>query len=367
MSNAPQAVVSLALARSLRDQRTRARTSETQLSTQLNQLGGQLRALTQDLQTSLGALHETLGSQDASGQELQQRIAAGETGIGELGERLRTLAGLIETCERQIGLSSDQVQQIQVQIGRILEVPKVPKAVISRLDSNDARLKKLESRPSAESLARSAARDMAHDIEVLERRFAQQLARPQSKVADGVDGDDGWSPQFRIANFGTRSVLELYDWIGGEGDKPATGFVGTTGLVEHARDASDLRGAPGVAYGGGGGLSEERVIELIETSMPTADIEYPRIVTTVTAAGPSTLHTPASGKAIRVRRIKCTPDPDSTDTPMLTLRIGAKLIQRGPVLYGADFVEGAVNDPLVLDLESAASIGVTILYEEFTP
>lgn len=117
----------------------------------------------------------------------------------------------------------------------------------------------------------------------------------------------------------------------------------------------------------GGGISEARALELIEAAMSPPDVEYLRIVTTVTAAGPTTLHTPAAGKALRIRRVKCTPDPDATDTPMLTLRVGDKLIQRGPVLYGADFVTGAPGDPLILELESAAAIGVTILYEEVDP
>lgn len=133
----------------------------------------------------------------------------------------------------------------------------------------------------------------------------------------------------------------------------------------------DLQGAAGVtrvvSVAGGSSLTEQRVIELIEASMPTPEIEYPRIVTTVNTAGANVLHSPPEGAAIRVRRIKCTPDPDSVETPMLTLRLGDKLVQRGPVLYGADFVEGAIGAALILDLQSAAEIGVTIIYEEFTP
>lgn len=139
----------------------------------------------------------------------------------------------------------------------------------------------------------------------------------------------------------------------------------------------DLRGPSGstgvVQLAGGGGVSEARVLELIEAAMPSPDVEYPRIVTMVTDAGDNTLLTPASGKALRVRKIKCTSDPDVTDTPILTLSFGdssdpaQKLIQRGPVLYGSDFVEGAADQALVLNLEVAGKVGVTILYEEFSP
>jgi hypothetical protein len=129
-------------------------------------------------------------------------------------------------------------------------------------------------------------------------------------------------------------------------------------------ESVDLQGLSG---GGRRGLSRAEVMELIEASMPTPDVEYARVVTTVSDAGDNTIIAPTAGKAIRVRKIKCTPDPDTVDTPMLTLRVGDKLIQRGPVLYGADFVEGAADAPVVLHLQSAAVVGVTILYEEFTP
>lgn len=112
---------------------------------------------------------------------------------------------------------------------------------------------------------------------------------------------------------------------------------------------------------------DAHVIHLIETYMSNPEIEYPRVVQTVSAAGDTILHTPALGKCILVRRIKCTPDPDTADAPMLTLRVGPKLIQTGPVLYGSDFVKGAVDDSLILNLQSSASIGVTILYEEVDP
>lgn len=112
---------------------------------------------------------------------------------------------------------------------------------------------------------------------------------------------------------------------------------------------------------------EDAVIAIIEAYMGTPQVEYPRIVDIVTTAGDNLLHTPASGKCVRIYRVKCTPDPDTADTPMLTLKLGSKLVQTGPVLYGSDFVTGAVDQPVILHLESEAKIGVNILYEEVDP
>ena len=106
---------------------------------------------------------------------------------------------------------------------------------------------------------------------------------------------------------------------------------------------------------------------IIEAYMSSSEVEYPRVVTIISTVGDNTLHTPATGKCIRIRRIKCTPDPDTEDTPMLTLKIGAKIVQTGPVLYGSDFITGAVNDPIILNLAAAAVIGVNILYQEVDP
>ncbi|WP_299941305.1 hypothetical protein [uncultured Nitratireductor sp.] len=66
-------------------------------------------------------------------------------------------------------------------------------------------------------------------------------------------GDKGWSPLFRVASDGARRVLEVYDWVGGDGEKPTSvGFVGATGLTPNIAEAIDIRGPQGVS---GTGLS----------------------------------------------------------------------------------------------------------------
>lgn len=64
----------------------------------------------------------------------------------------------------------------------------------------------------------------------------------------GGAGDNGWSPILAVVSDSARRVLQLTDWAGGEGTKPATGsYLGATGLVATAAEAVDIRGAPGAA------------------------------------------------------------------------------------------------------------------------
>ncbi|WP_158673354.1 hypothetical protein [Bosea sp. FBZP-16] len=62
----------------------------------------------------------------------------------------------------------------------------------------------------------------------------------------GLTGDDGWSPVLAVVTDSQRRVLQISDWTGGEGTKPATGsYIGPTGLVPDAASAVDVRGAQG--------------------------------------------------------------------------------------------------------------------------
>lgn len=56
----------------------------------------------------------------------------------------------------------------------------------------------------------------------------------------------GWAPAIKvIADGAEREVLEIYDWIGGTGVKPAAGFVGSTGIVPTADEAINVKGTAG--------------------------------------------------------------------------------------------------------------------------
>jgi len=73
--------------------------------------------------------------------------------------------------------------------------------------------------------------------------------------ATGATGDKGWSPILVIASDGARRVLQVDDWTGGEGTKPATGdYIGPTGLVSVIGSAVDIRGPEGAAGDGAGDM-----------------------------------------------------------------------------------------------------------------
>jgi hypothetical protein len=64
--------------------------------------------------------------------------------------------------------------------------------------------------------------------------------------AQGLQGDKGWSPVLAVVTDGSRRVLQVSDWTGGAGAKPATGaYVGATGLVATLASAVDIRGPVG--------------------------------------------------------------------------------------------------------------------------
>lgn len=65
----------------------------------------------------------------------------------------------------------------------------------------------------------------------------------------GADGDKGWSALLAVESDGDRRVLRISNWTGGEGTKPSTTnqYIGSTGIVETAALAIDIRGAQGLA------------------------------------------------------------------------------------------------------------------------
>src|SRR5690606_12638029 len=75
----------------------------------------------------------------------------------------------------------------------------------------------------------------------------QGEAGPQGEQGPaGDDGADGWSPTLAAVEDGERRVLQVADWQGGEGDKPASGlYLGAAGLVSDIGEAVDVRGAAG--------------------------------------------------------------------------------------------------------------------------
>lgn len=83
----------------------------------------------------------------------------------------------------------------------------------------------------------------------------------------GPKGYDGWTMIPAMVPDGNRRIIQIVDWIGGQGVKPETGqYVGPNGLVYAASAATDLRGANGP--GGGDMLTTQNLNDL--TNKPAA-------------------------------------------------------------------------------------------------
>jgi hypothetical protein len=67
-----------------------------------------------------------------------------------------------------------------------------------------------------------------------------------SAITGSSNGDNGWTPVMRTAADGTRIVFEVYDWTGGTGTKPGTGYVSSSGLTSNIASATNVRGAQGL-------------------------------------------------------------------------------------------------------------------------
>jgi hypothetical protein len=73
----------------------------------------------------------------------------------------------------------------------------------------------------------------------------QIVLRPSSATSS-AEGDPGWSPVLAIVNHGDRRVIQVVDWTGGGGSKPAGGvYLGTSGYTTNIADAADIRGPIG--------------------------------------------------------------------------------------------------------------------------
>ena len=67
------------------------------------------------------------------------------------------------------------------------------------------------------------------------------------KGSTGAAGNKGWSPLLKSVVDGERIVLNVVDWVGGEGLKPTeTGYIGEDGFVTNIVNASNIRGDKGI-------------------------------------------------------------------------------------------------------------------------
>ncbi|MGF7152521.1 hypothetical protein [Novosphingobium gossypii] len=84
----------------------------------------------------------------------------------------------------------------------------------------------------------------------------------------GDAGNPAWTPMLAIETDGTARYLKVTDWAGGAGAKPATGYVGTTGITTKA-NAPNLNAAK--KFGVFSGVSNAQGIATISFGTTFAD------------------------------------------------------------------------------------------------
>lgn len=92
--------------------------------------------------------------------------------------------------------------------------------------------------------------------------------------------------------------------------------------------------------------------------------EYTHVVATVTAAGNTTIHTPAAGMKIRLRWIYAINDPTALTAPLIKVSLGASEKYRVYALSKRQRVTGPTDGALVINLSAVGNVAVTALLEE---
>ncbi|WDS38270.1 tail fiber protein [Caulobacter phage TMCBR3] len=72
------------------------------------------------------------------------------------------------------------------------------------------------------------------------RIFIKSPAKIVSGTLKGDTGDKGWAPVIVSVADGSRRVFQVVDWTGGQGTKPAAGYVGPAGVVPNIANAVDF-------------------------------------------------------------------------------------------------------------------------------
>lgn len=98
--------------------------------------------------------------------------------------------------------------------------------------------------------------------------------------------------------------------------------------------------------------------------LDSGELEYTHVVATVTAAGPTTIYTPAAGKQIQLRWIYAVTNPGSSVFPLIKVFLGSEEKFRVFVLSKRQNTAGPIDGPLIIDLSDAAEVAVTAILEE---
>lgn len=119
-----------------------------------------------------------------------------------------------------------------------------------------------------------------------------------------IRGASGWTPLERIVADGSRQVVEIYDWTGGEGTKPAVGYKTASGAVSaDIEDGADVRGAEGpqaLINGLDAGDDDLTLESLTATAESTGDNEKQPLKNVLGAAGALPFDTVAAASALEI-------------------------------------------------------------------
>ena len=101
--------------------------------------------------------------------------------------------------------------------------------------------------------------------------------------------------------------------------------------------------------------------------LPTADssdMEFTALSLNVTAAGDTTIYTPATGKRVRLRWVYAINDPSSATPARITIKLGGVVKY---IVYGLSKRQvdtGPIDGALVINLSQAGNVACTFRIEE---
>ncbi|MFT4056297.1 MAG: hypothetical protein QM681_17470 [Novosphingobium sp.] len=142
-----------------------------------------------------------------------------------------------------------------------------------------------------------------------------------ASTVPGPEGNDGWTPILAGEADGTRTLIKVVDWTGGEGIKPATGmYIGTTGYVATKALAFNFNAAKRVrAYSGVTNASGVAAINYSDMGLTVAPQIVALPATTPTLSGP----TRSAASAITLTGCTMTVQQQAILTGVLSFLVGA--------------------------------------------
>ena len=134
-------------------------------------------------------------------------------------------------------------------------------------------------------------------------------------IVDGLTAlVDGWSPVLALAVDGDRRVLQITDWVGGGGTKPAIGFIAASGIVPLIANGLDVRGIPGLQGPQGGFIIQiyQNALDTTPPASPTGGTyDLPTRVLTPPVGWTIAATTPGAGDATFIAQAMIDPAAQS--------------------------------------------------------